>query len=166
MAKYNLGDLVKRGQEHEDDGSFERWDPPAGENLKCTVAQVKTDEDDDGTPRWGIRFTVVKGEHEGKSFWHNIRFSLEWDFINKQAVDAFEALGLAADFLSTSSPDAIGAAVEGKNAVVTPAYRNGKGKNKDKKYGNHIISSAKSAAAPPPPPPEDDGDDEDDWDED
>ena len=163
MGQYNMGDLVRRGQEHEDDGAFERWDPPAGENLKCKVAQVKPDEHDDGTPRWGLRFTVVKGEYEGKSFWHNIRFSLEWDFINKQAVDAFEALGIAADFLASPSPDAIGAAVEGKNAIVTPAYRNGKGKNADKKYGNHVISAAKTAA-PPPPPVEDD--DDDDWDED
>lgn len=160
MAKFKMSDLVEKGRNAPDN---ERWEPPAGESFKVEVKEVRTDENNDGTPRWGVWVEVISGEHKGKRFWKNIKFSLEWDFINKMAVDALEGFGLSSDFLASDpEPEAVALALTGKKAVITAGYKNGKGKNKDKKYEEHTVSRAKSDA--PPPPPADEADD-DDWDD-
>jgi len=164
MGKKNLSDLIKRGQDHEDE--YESWDPPAGLNLKCVVSKVTTAINDDGTPRWGFLLEVLVGENKGKTFWSNERLSEEYDFMNASAVDAFEALGLSASSLMKlvdSDVEAVASKVEGKKVVVVTAYRKNK-KNPKRPWANHSFESAKEQAPPPEPDVDDDDDgDDEDW---
>lgn len=171
MGSSNLADLVKMGMDHEDDGngggefaSFPDGKPPAGLNLKVKVVRANTDDGNDGAPRWGVWFEVVSGEHQGKRFWFNIRFSAAHAFINKEALNHFAALGMSAEFIGGSDPETIASALEGKTTVVATAYRKDK-KRKDNDgnpmmWDNHKLSAPVSEA-----PPVVSDDDDEDWDD-
>ena len=157
MAKHDLSKLIAQGQNYVNE--FEKWEPPSGLNLKCIVKKANANETDEGLPRWGILLEVQDGEYTGKSFWVNARFSLKWEFQNKQCVDMFEALGIAGDTLNELAPELIATSIEAKRVIVNT--------NTNKKgYADHTlvpIKTTQSAPPPPPPPAEDDEDEDEDW---
>lgn len=165
MASYNMADLVKAGLEAEDSGgNYSNWEPPAGERLICTVVK-SNGSDDGGAPKWGAWLEVTAGEHKGKRFWVNMRFSQEWEFITRQAIDMFAGFGIGPEFLSSNSVDVITSALEGKSAVIITAYR--KDKKKKNKDGTPVLwpdHRAEPVRTTPAPPPAAAADDEE-WDD-
>ncbi len=161
MSTVNLQDLINAAEEVEDSGFESGYELPQGKLVSVKVVDSRPAIQDDGTPRFGMWLEITDGDDKGNRFWVFPKFSAQHAFVTKKALAVLNALGIDNAFIGGNTPDMIGAALVGREAVVKGNYRKNK-KNPDRPWEDHLFSPKKVVA--PAAPVDDDEDYYDDED--